>query len=45
MSLEELEAAGELTRGDAPAISGKLRERARAHESNVAIEQPEAADD
>jgi thioredoxin reductase (NADPH) len=45
MSLEELEDAGELTREDAPAISERVRERARAHESNVAKEQVEAADD
>jgi thioredoxin reductase (NADPH) len=45
MSLEELEAADELTRADAPAASDRVRERAREHESNVATRQPEAADD
>ena len=44
MSLEELEAQGELTQSDAPAISDRLRERARAHESNVGT-KTEAADD
>jgi thioredoxin reductase (NADPH) len=45
MSLEELEDAGELTQADAPGVSDRVRERARAHESNVRKEQPEAADD
>jgi thioredoxin reductase (NADPH) len=45
MSLEEIEAAGGLTRTDAPGIPDGLRQRARAHESNVATSPPEAADD
>jgi thioredoxin reductase (NADPH) len=45
MSLEELEATGELTQADTPAISDRLRERAREHESNVSPPEPEAADD
>jgi thioredoxin reductase (NADPH) len=40
MSLAELEDAGELSRADAPAISGDLREHARGHESNVAVDAP-----
>jgi len=44
-SLEELEEEGDVSREDAPAISGTLRERARAHESNVSREPQEAADD
>ena len=42
MSLEELEEAGEITRADAPGISGQLREHARGHESNVAVDAPES---
>jgi thioredoxin reductase (NADPH) len=45
MSLEELEAAGELSEEDAPAVSDRMRERARAHESNVSTSTREAADD
>jgi hypothetical protein len=45
MSLEELEGEDELTRADAPAVSDRMREHARSHESNVATQPPEAADD
>jgi thioredoxin reductase (NADPH) len=38
MSVEEIEARGGLTQADAPGISGDLREHARAHESNVAVD-------
>ena len=44
MSLDELEAHGEISREDVPAMSERQRERARAHESNVRKEV-EAADD
>ncbi len=40
MSLEELAAADELTRADAPGIPAELREHARGHESNVAVDAP-----
>jgi thioredoxin reductase (NADPH) len=45
MSVEEIAERGEITAADVPAISGDLRERARAHESNVAVEPEASADD
>jgi len=43
-SLEELDAEGDISHEDVPAMSKRQRERARAHESNVGTEV-EAADD
>jgi thioredoxin reductase (NADPH) len=39
MSLDELEERGELTQADAPGMPAHLRERAREHESNVAVDE------
>jgi thioredoxin reductase (NADPH) len=44
-SLAELEAEGDVVPADAPAVSETVRERARAHESNVGTSAQEAADD
>ena len=45
MSLDEIEAHGEVTAEDIPGMSEELRERARQHESNVSTEQQQTADD
>jgi thioredoxin reductase (NADPH) len=42
MDTEEIEARGGLSKADVPGMSPKLRERARAHESNVSAEAAES---
>jgi len=44
-SLEKLETEGAVSRSETPAVTETVRQRARSHDSNVARDRAEAADD